>query len=237
MKFFNLFLTLFFLIRLVFPIYGQENTVVLKRTPEQEATKQTERLQQELNLDQVQANQIYEINLRYARERQVSNRRSEALERTKNKNAEIKQVLSQEQNERLQSKRFERTYIEKNTLNSSQSINPSGFMPSSGTRSNQSVRIQNSTNLNARNSYRPVNPNFQTGKGLDHSTRRSTSITTRTNLHQYYPSSIHSSSGSMLKATKKSETGIPHYNSLNNRQILPGTTSRKAEPTVNSHRK
>ena len=99
---------------MVFPIYSQENSVVPKRTPEQEALKQTEMLQQELNLNQNQTNQVYEINLRYARERQISNKRSEALERMKNKNAEINQVLSPEQNDRLQSKRYERTNIETN---------------------------------------------------------------------------------------------------------------------------
>ena len=94
MKFFKFVSIVLFLLTMILPIYSQENSVVPKRTPEQEAAKQTEKLQQELNLNQAQTNHIYEINLRYARERQISNKRSEALERMRNKNAEIKQVLS-----------------------------------------------------------------------------------------------------------------------------------------------
>ena len=67
MNIYKLLLIILFFIPLGLPLYGQENPVVLKRTPEQEAAKQTEKLQQELELNQTQANQVYEINLRYAR--------------------------------------------------------------------------------------------------------------------------------------------------------------------------
>lgn len=103
-------------------MHAQDNPVVLQRTPEQEAAKQTEKLQQELNLNQEQARRIYEINLRYARARQVSNTRVEAMERMKNKNADIEKVLSEEQNERLQSKRYERTNYDPNTGRMTQSV-------------------------------------------------------------------------------------------------------------------
>ena len=78
------------------------------RTPEQEAALQTQKMQNELNLNKEQLQSIYEINLKHARERQVSNSRSKALERSRNKNSEIRQVLTPEQYNRLQDKRYER---------------------------------------------------------------------------------------------------------------------------------
>ncbi|MPN24295.1 hypothetical protein SDC9_171690 [bioreactor metagenome] len=78
------------------------------RTPEQEAALQTQKMQNELNLNKDQLQSIYEINLKHARERQVSNSRSKALERSKNKNSEIRQVLTPDQYNRLQDKRYER---------------------------------------------------------------------------------------------------------------------------------
>jgi len=69
----------FFVLILKLPAFSQDKTVVLQRTPEQEAVKQTEKLQQELSLTAEQAKQIYEINLRYARERLISSKRSEGL--------------------------------------------------------------------------------------------------------------------------------------------------------------
>ena len=74
--------------------FGQENTSAPQRTPEQEALKQTDKLQQELNLSTEQAKQIYDINLRYARERQASNKRSEAVERMKNKRIALCQAIN-----------------------------------------------------------------------------------------------------------------------------------------------
>jgi len=59
MKLFHLVLFVLLLFTLVLPMYSQDISVVPKRTPEQEAAKQTEKLQQELNLDQEQANKLY----------------------------------------------------------------------------------------------------------------------------------------------------------------------------------
>jgi len=47
-------------------------------------------------------------NLKHARERQVSKSRSEALQRVKNKDAEMREVLTRDQYIRLQDKRYER---------------------------------------------------------------------------------------------------------------------------------
>jgi len=87
---------------------AQETAPAPVRTPEQEATLQTQKMQKELNLNNAQLQAIYEINLKHARERQASNSRSQALERTKNKNSEIRQVLTTDQYNRLQDKRYER---------------------------------------------------------------------------------------------------------------------------------
>lgn len=85
-----------------FPVYIAAQTVsVTDRTPEQEAIKQTEKLQSELKLTDEQAKIVYEINLRYARERQLSNSRSQAMERIRNKNEEIQRVLSPQQYDEL----------------------------------------------------------------------------------------------------------------------------------------
>jgi len=110
-----IFISLLFLMSTVPNLLAQDAPVVLQRTPEQEAAKQTEKLQQELNLTQDQTRKVYEINLRYARARQVSNTRSEAMERMKNKNADLERVLTVEQNDRLQTKRYERTNYDPNT--------------------------------------------------------------------------------------------------------------------------
>lgn len=89
-------------------ITAQETAPAPIRTPEQEAILQTQKMQKELNLNKAQQQAIYEINLKNARERQISNSRTQALERTKNKNSAIKQVLTNDQFERLQNKRYER---------------------------------------------------------------------------------------------------------------------------------
>lgn len=86
----------------------QESATAPARTPEQEAAIQTQKMQAELNLNDDQSQAIYEINLKHARERQVSNSRSQALERVKNKDNEVQQVLTRDQYNRLQDKRYER---------------------------------------------------------------------------------------------------------------------------------
>jgi Na+-transporting methylmalonyl-CoA/oxaloacetate decarboxylase gamma subunit len=157
MKTLKFLLFILFLLILAMPIKSQDNSVVPQRTPEQEATKQTEKLQQELNLTPEQTKQVYEINLHYARERQISNTRSEAIERMKNKNADIQRVLNAEQNERLQTKRYERTTIDAPNANRNQSNMSSGFRAPTEFRSNQTVRVP-SGDMNVRNSYRQSTP-------------------------------------------------------------------------------
>ena len=238
MKIFKIVLSVLFLLTMVLPIHSQENSAIPKRTPEQEASKQTEKLQQELNLNQEQANHLYEINLRYARERQISNKRSEALERMKNKNAEIKLILSPEQNDRLQSKRYERTYLETNTLNHNQSKNSSGFRPSSNLRTNQTNRIPTSPEMNIRNNFRPVNPNFHPRSVPDQNTRRTTTTFPSSNQSQRNSSSSRSTSGASPGTNRRNEPTAPqHNNSSNTRTQTPAYSPSRSVAPANPNRK
>jgi Na+-transporting methylmalonyl-CoA/oxaloacetate decarboxylase gamma subunit len=196
MKIFKIISLILFLLIIVLPVYSQQNSVVPNRTPEQEASKQTEKIQQELNLNQEQTNKVYEINLRYARERQMSNNRGEALERMKNKNAEIKQVLSPEQNERLQTKRYERTYLETNTLNQNQSFNSSNNRPATNFRPGQNTRIPSPSDANVRNNYRPVNPNFHPRTLPYQTSKRTTNTAPPSYQYRNNPNSPRSSGSS-----------------------------------------
>ncbi len=104
--------------------FGQENIAIPERTPEQEAAKQTEKLQQELKLSTEQARQVHEINLKYARARKVSNTRMDAIQRIKDKEVELSRVLNEQQQSALQNKRYAR----------------SSFQPSESRQSNPAVR-------------------------------------------------------------------------------------------------
>ena len=149
-------LILFIVLCLGLPIRSQDNVSVPQRTPEQEAVKQTEKLQQELNLTPDQIKQVYEINLRYARERQVSNTRIQAMERIKNKNTEMQRILTENQYNQLQNKRYERTTIDNQNINRGQ-LNTSGFRSSTDYRTNSAVRVITS-DVNIRSSYRSSSP-------------------------------------------------------------------------------
>lgn len=140
----------------VLVLNSQDNAINPTRTPEQEAIKQTEKLQQELELTPDQAKQIYEINLRYARERQISNTRSEALERMKNKDTDIQRVLNDNQYNQLQNKRYERSSF--SVPSNSRTLQPSNFRSSSPEPSQRSVRTPN-TEPNIRSTYRSGSQN------------------------------------------------------------------------------
>lgn len=104
MKLLNIITAILFVLNV--QLYSQDNTT---STPEYEATRQTEKLQQELNLTAEQVKLIYEINLKYARARQNSTSRSEAMQRVKNKDADLERVLNTEQINKLRTKRYERS--------------------------------------------------------------------------------------------------------------------------------
>ncbi|MDR2841419.1 MAG: hypothetical protein LBV75_09240 [Paludibacter sp.] len=105
---------IFFTIIILFSFsasYAQDVSSAPERGVEQEAAKQTERMRDELNLTPEQVKKIYQINLKYAQQRQQSNMRSDAVIRIKNKDIELRKVLSAAQYELLQSKRYERSAI------------------------------------------------------------------------------------------------------------------------------
>ena len=74
-------------------MYAQDSTLP-QRTPEEEAMKQTEMLQRELDLTEAQHDTIYIIHLKYANLRRLSNTRQEALERMNKMTEEILGVLT-----------------------------------------------------------------------------------------------------------------------------------------------
>lgn len=79
-----------------------------QRTPEQEATKQTEKLQSELNLTSEQVKAIYQINLKYAQARKNAIRRADAMQIIKNKDESLRKILTPQQNQQLETRRASR---------------------------------------------------------------------------------------------------------------------------------
>lgn len=189
------------------PIRSQDNTSVPQRTPEQEAVKQTEKIQQELNLTPDQIKQVYEINLRYARERQVSNTRSQAMERIKNKNTEMQRILTENQYNQLQNKRYERTSIENQNANRTVS-NASGFRSSTDYRTNSAVRVI-SSDVNLRSSYRSANSSApQAVRRSDQTGGRSSNAATL-RPQSVAPSSLRSSAPASTRTPTRSSTTPP----------------------------
>lgn len=179
MRFFKniLFLLLFFC--LILPSFSQEVAVASDRTPEQEAIKQTEKLQQELGLTAEQSKQVYEINLRYARERQISNTRSEAMLRIKNKNAELEKVLSPDQNNRIQNKRYERATVEIPSGNKIQPPISTSFRSSSSKYRPNAPAQTISTDFTRKEGSRSFNSASQNNTQSPQSVKRSVPTSTR----------------------------------------------------------
>jgi len=192
------------IIFLVVPAHGQDNDVVPQRTPEQEASKQTEKLQQELNLSSGQARQVYDINLRYARERHVSNKRSEAIQRMKSKNDELQRVMNEDQYNRLQNKRYERSSFELPAGNRNQPANSSGYRSSPGARTNMPART-NSSGTNIRNNARSNGTYYQGRSQPSQILHRNSTVPSRTTRIR----SSSSSSSRSQSTTPARETKTP----------------------------
>jgi hypothetical protein len=109
------FILIFMLCLLIVKTGAQENAKIPPRTPEQEAVAQTNKMQQDLQLSAEQAQSVYEINLRHARERQLSSSRSDALKRVRNKELELQRVLNNRQYERMQEMRYNQQPAGNNT--------------------------------------------------------------------------------------------------------------------------
>ena len=166
----TIFLTLLVSI-LTIQTYSQDNNSTPERTPEQEAVKQTEKLQNELRLSSQQAKQVHEINLKYARERQNSNSRSEALQRLKKKYDDLKKVLSIDQYSRLQNKQYERSSFQ--SSESSRAGTPA-IRSGNDQQPNESSRMQTKTNTRDAQTGTNENPNRrEDGGNNDQNSKRS----------------------------------------------------------------
>jgi Spy/CpxP family protein refolding chaperone len=219
LKYLSIFL---FFLTLTLPMQSQENSVVPQRTPEQEAAKQTEKLQQELGLTPEQTKQVYEINLKYARERQVSNTRSEAVERMKNKNADIQRILTAEQSDRLQTKRYERSAIETASGNRNQPSGSSGFRVPADYRSNPTVRIP-SNDMNIRSSsFRQSPPTSQQTTQQSQAVRRST---------------LPASPSTTQQQPQSTPSAAPAVRNMPPQQSSPSVPAHRTEPASSSSRR
>ena len=77
------------------PLWAQHHP---QRTPEDIARKQTEMLVRELNIqDSIVRDTLYRMHLKFARKRQISNTRAEALQYMQEANEELKNILTPEQ--------------------------------------------------------------------------------------------------------------------------------------------
>lgn len=175
----NIFCILLFICSLPPAMFSQENVGIPQRSAEQEANKQTDKLKQELQLNPEQTKRIYEINLRYERKRQISNTRSEAIQRIKNKNTEIERVLTDEQRNALQNKRYERSALETSGRARNQALISTGLRTSAQYTPNSTVRVITSdisTHINSRSTR-----SSQSTRSENNSPSSSTRNTERTN--------------------------------------------------------
>ncbi len=232
MKLMKIILFVFLMLCSIVSDFGQDSSIAPQRTPEQEAAKQTEKLQQELNLSQEQAKQVYEINLKYARERQISNTRSEAMERMKNKNADIQRVLNDEQNMRLQSKRYERSGYDSPATNRSLPSGASGVR-SSEYRSTPIQRTPATDNI-LRNNYRPSTR--ESTRSSDNQIVRKSTTPSRVPNYNNNQSSGRSSNESYY-APRRTEPTPSRQVEPSSRQSTPTSGSRRTETSTSSGRR
>ena len=160
--------------------YGQENTAMPERSPEREAVKQTEKLQSDLQLNSDQLKRVHEINLKYARERQNSNSRSDALKRIKDKDEDLQRVLNTEQYNRLQHKRYDRSSFQSPTTNSNRFENSNNQRIITTPRTTPSSTYRSSDNINPRSTAPNTNQRRSEQPAINNSTN-SRSTTPRTN--------------------------------------------------------
>lgn len=156
-------LTISLIAFLPLPLVAQDTQMAPVRAPEQEATIQTERMQRELQLNSEQAQLIYEINLRHARERKVANSRTQAVERVRVKDQEIQQVLTREQYSRLQEMRQNRSTTIDPFGNRPISTQPRTRPVVSGSSAPPAVRVNPSNENVRRITPGNVSPGHRTG--------------------------------------------------------------------------
>lgn len=165
----------------VFEVHSQPMSVST-RTPEQEATVQTEKLQKELILNSNQIKKIYEINLKYANKRKFVKNRAESMDLIIKKNEDIYEVLDENQRFELQNRRqngdFNEKERERRFSNSDSNSTSSEKRTSKSTFQNNNKRVQQNINpYPAENRQqqvaRPNNRNNTTPNLLNKSLRQS----------------------------------------------------------------
>ena len=113
---------------------AQEQNVRPQRTPEEEASKQTERLVRELGIkDSVRIDTIYRMHLKYARIRQKGLTRAENMERMQSIYNELKQLLTPDEFERFMNHPAEQPRRPRGANVVQQKATPSGEDPNKPT--------------------------------------------------------------------------------------------------------
>lgn len=201
-------------------VYGQENAVVQERTPEQEAARQTEKLQNELQLTPEQTQLVNEINLKYARERKFSNTRSDALRRIKEKDEDLQRVLNQDQFRQLQNKRYDRSSFQPsvNGLNYQSDFNAgqnrrSTYQP---TRANNTESGERKTvTSEMHRDYNRINPEINTRSyDSQRSVQHNSTRTTQSSGSYESPSVLRS--GSSVNNTPRAASSSENSSSRSN---------------------
>jgi hypothetical protein len=115
-------------------LLAQEQNVRPQRTPEEEASKQTERLVRELGIkDSVRIDTIYRMHLKYARIRQKGLTRAENMERMQSIYNELKQLLTPDEFERFMNHPAEQPRRPRGANVVQQKATPSGEDPNKPT--------------------------------------------------------------------------------------------------------
>lgn len=114
---------------------AQEQHVRPQRTPEEEASKQTERLVRELGIrDSVRIDTIYRMHLKYAQIRQKGLTRAENMERMQSIYNELKQLLTPDEFERFMNHPAEQPRRPRGANVVQQKATPSGEDPNKPTQ-------------------------------------------------------------------------------------------------------
>ena len=115
-------------------LLAQEQNVRPQRTPEEEASKQTERLVRELGIkDSVRIDTIYRMHLKYARIRQKGLTRAENMERMQSIYNELKRLLTPDEFERFMNHPAEQPRRPRGANVVQQKATPSGEDPNKPT--------------------------------------------------------------------------------------------------------
>ena len=114
---------------------AQEQQARPQRTPEEEASKQTERLVRELGIrDSVRIDTIYKMHLKYAQIRQKGLSRAENMERMQSIYNELKRLLTPDEFERFMNHPAEQPRRPRGANVVQQKATPSGEDPNRPTR-------------------------------------------------------------------------------------------------------